>query len=270
VGAGLALGIFLGAFTVGTLTGLLGLQNMAAYGWRAAFLMGGVFGLLAAYLRHYVRETPVFQLMQERRKIASHVSIGALLRNSKIQLVAGLAVSFMAAAVPPVLLLYPPIYMRTALHFDPAVVQNAQAFSTIALAVGSVAGGWFTDTLGAVRTYLLYAIGVVIVSYLLFMSIQTGPNHLSMWYALVGFFGGISALGYFFLVQGFPPEVRLTGVAIPYNISTALGGSLPIVVASLMPYDALAPAHIILFLTICSAIGASLLWTKRNPIGFDA
>jgi hypothetical protein len=90
-----------------------------------------------------------------------------------------------------------------------------------------------------------------------------------MWYALVGFFGGISALGYFFLVQAFPPEVRLTGVAIPYNISTALGGSLPIVVASLMPRDALVPAHIMLVLAICSVAGAFVLWTKRKPIGFD-
>jgi predicted MFS family arabinose efflux permease len=243
---------------------------MAAYGWRVVFLIGGVFGLLAAYVRHYVRETPVFQMMQERRKVASRVPIGALLRDSKAQLVAGLAVSFMAAAVPPVLLLYPPIYMRTALRFDPVVVQNAQAVASIALAVGSVAGGWLTDALGAVRTYLLYAIAMVIVSYLLFMSIQTGPNYLSLWYALVGFFGGISALGYFFLVQGFPPEVRLTGVAIPYNISTALGGSLPIVVASLMPYDTLAPAHIMLLLAVCTVPGASFLWAKRKPIGFDA
>jgi MFS family permease len=270
VGAGLAVGIFLGAFIVGTLTAWLGPQSMAAYGWRVVFLIGGVFGLLAAYVRHYVRETPVFQMMQERRKVASRVPIGALLRDSKAQLVAGLAVSFMAAAVPPVLLLYPPIYMRTALRFDPVVVQNAQAVASIALAVGSVAGGWLTDALGAVRTYLLYAIAMVIVSYLLFMSIQTGPNYLSLWYALVGFFGGISALGYFFLVQGFPPEVRLTGVAIPYNISTALGGSLPIVVASLMPYDTLAPAHIMLLLAVCTVPGASFLWAKRKPIGFDA
>ena len=127
------------------------------------------------------------------------------------------------------------------------------------LAVGSVVGGWLTDVFGAVKTYVLFGVGLVISAYLLLIKIQSGPEHLSTWYALVGFFGGISGLGYFFLVQAFAPHVRFTGVALPYNISNALGGMLPLVAATLMPYDPLAPAHIITGLTILTIIAAPVL-----------
>ena len=268
VGAGLALGIFLGSITVGALTSIVGPQAMASYGWRVAFLIGGILGLGAGYVRHYVRETPVFQSMQQQRKLAPRVSLYALITESRVQLLAGLAISFMAAAVPPILLLYPPIYMRTALRFDANVVQNAQTVATIMLAVGSVVGGWLTDVFGAVKTYVLFGVGLVISAYLLLIKIQSGPEHLSTWYALVGFFGGISGLGYFFLVQAFAPHVRFTGVALPYNISNALGGMLPLVAATLMPYDPLAPAHIITGLTILTIIAAPVLWSLRKPIAF--
>jgi MFS family permease len=268
VGAGLALGIFLGAIAVATLTSIVGPHAMGSYGWRVVFVIGGVLGLVAAYVRHYVRETPVFQNMQQQRKLSSRVSLSRLFMESRVQLLAGLAVSLMAAAVPPVLLLYPPIYMRTVLRFDASVVQNAQAVATITLALGSVVGGWLTDMLGGVRTYVLYALGLVISAYLLVVEIQSGPAYLNVWYALVGFFGGISGLGYFFLVQAFPPQVRFTGVALPYNVSTALRGTLPIVVATLMPYDPLAPAHIITGFTILTVIAATVLWRRRVPVAY--
>lgn len=239
---------------------------MASFGWRIIFIIGGVLGLAAAYVRHYVKETPVFLAMREQRKVASRVSLGTLLRESPVPLLAGLAVSFMAAAVPPVLLFYPAIYMRTVLHFDPLMVQNAQIISTITMAVGSMVGGWLTDVLGPIKTYVTFAIGLVIASYWFFLGIQNGPANLNLTFALVGFFGGISGLGYFFLVQAFAPQVRFTGVSIPYNISSAIGGALPIVVAALTTVNSLAPGHIIAALAFLAAIAAPILWRYRQPI----
>ena len=55
---------------------------------------------------------------------------------SRVPLLTGLAISFMTAAVTPVLLLYPPIYMRTVLKFDPVLVQNALTIATLMMALG--------------------------------------------------------------------------------------------------------------------------------------
>ncbi|WP_375779405.1 MFS transporter [Bradyrhizobium sp. ma5] len=269
VGAGAALGLFLGAFTIGILTSLSDPQTMASWLWRVAFVIGGAIGLIAGYVRHYVEETPVFQAMRQQGRLASRVSFTKLFVESRGQLLGGLAISFMTAAVPPVLLLYPPIYMRSVLHFDASVVQNAQTIGTIALAVGSIVGGYLTDGFGAVRTYVLYAVGLVIAAYLLVTGIQSGPQYLGVWYALVGFFGGISALGYYFIIQAFSPQVRITGLSVPYNVASAVGGALPIAVATLIQAYPLAPAHIITGFTIFAVQAVPLLWRLRLPISLS-
>jgi MFS family permease len=266
VGSGAALGIFLGALTVGTLTATIGPQEMGSWGWRAVFVIGGVLGLIAGYVRHYVQETPVFQSMQLQSKLATRLSFKKLFLESRVQLLAGLAISFMTAAITPVMLLYPPIYMRTVLKFDPSLVQNAQTIATIMMAFGSLVGGWLTDVFGPVRTYVLYALGIVVTSYLLVIGIQSGPEHLTTWYALVGFFGGISGLGYYFIIQAFAPQVRITGLSVPYNVASAFGGALPIVVATLIQQYPLAPAHIIAGFTVFAVIAVPVIWSRRMPM----
>jgi MFS family permease len=213
-----------------------------------------------------VKETPVFQSMQQHRKLATRLSFARMFIDSRVPLLTGLAISFMTAAVTPVLLLYPPIYMRTVLKFDPVLVQNALTIATLMMALGSVIGGWLTDQFGPLRTYALYAIGLVISAYLLVTGIQAGPEHLTVWYALVGFFGGISGLGYYFIIQAFAPQVRITGLSVPYNIASAFGGALPIVVATVMQQYPLAPAHIIAAFTIFAVISVPIIWKRRIPI----
>lgn len=266
IGSALALGIVIGAVVVGLLISTLGPQAMGSYGWRIAFIGGGIAGLFAGYLRRYVRETPVFQAMQKERKLASRVSFGRLFTETPVQLIAGLAVSFMAAAIPPMILLYPPIYMRTALKFDPGAVQGAVTWGTIAMVIGSVVGGWLTDKIGPIRTFVLFAIGLVASTFWLFISIQSGPQNLSLLFILAGFFGGIAGLGYFFLVQAFSPEVRFTGVSLPYNVSSALGGLIPVAMAIMMQSNPTLPGYTMAVLAVLATIGAWALWTRRRPI----
>jgi MFS family permease len=265
IGAGAAIGIFIGAFTVGTLTSAIGSQEMASWGWRAVFVMGGVMGLIAGYVRHFVQETPVFQAMQQQRKVATRLSFTRLFSVSRVPLLTGLAISFMTAAFTPVLLLYPPIYMRGVLKFDAVLVQNAQTIGTIMMAVGSLVGGWLTDTVGPVKTYVFYALGLVVFSYSLFVGIQSGPEHLSTLFAVVGFFGGIGGLGYYFIIQAFPPQVRITGLSVPYNVAATVGGALPIVLATLMHLDPLIPAHIMAVFTIFAVVSIPIIWKRRIP-----
>ena len=156
--------------------------------------------------------------------------------------------------------------MRSVLKFDAVLVQNAQTIGTIMMAVGSLVGGWLTDTVGPVRTYIFYGVGLVVSTYCLFIGIQSGPEHLSIWYAVAGFFGGISGLGYYFIMQAFPPQVRITGLSVPYNVASAVGGALPIVLATLIHHDPLMPAHIMAAFTIFAIISVPIIWRLRLPM----
>ncbi|GHK54405.1 hypothetical protein KPZU09_41410 [Klebsiella pneumoniae] len=44
-------------------------------GWRIPFLLGGVFGLIAMYLRRWLQETPIFLEMQQRKALAQELPV---------------------------------------------------------------------------------------------------------------------------------------------------------------------------------------------------
>ncbi|GAA3125141.1 hypothetical protein GCM10020254_85540 [Streptomyces goshikiensis] len=66
-----------GAFTAsllgGSLTGALGADAMASWGWRIPFLVGGLFGVILLVLRRQLAETEVFQ-----REASTRASRGSL------------------------------------------------------------------------------------------------------------------------------------------------------------------------------------------------
>ena len=73
--AGLSLGILLGAL----MSLFISLQFTAAeiqdWAWRIPFIVGGIFGLVALYLRSYLHETPVFKAMQARKELAKELPV---------------------------------------------------------------------------------------------------------------------------------------------------------------------------------------------------
>ncbi|MFE4639155.1 MFS transporter [Streptomyces sp. NPDC056773] len=68
-----AAGAFTAAMLGGILTGILGADAMAAWGWRVPFLVGGVFGIVLLFLRSGLAETEVF-----RREASSRATRGSL------------------------------------------------------------------------------------------------------------------------------------------------------------------------------------------------
>ena len=68
--AGLTVGILLGSVVATLINTSLTPQGIHDGGWRIPFLLGGVFGLIAMYLRRWLQETPIFLEMQQRKALA--------------------------------------------------------------------------------------------------------------------------------------------------------------------------------------------------------
>ena len=81
--AGLTFGILLGSLTATAVNTALTAQQVLDYGWRIPFVLGGVFGLGAMYLRRWLRETPVFTELQQRRALAAELPLKAVLREHR-------------------------------------------------------------------------------------------------------------------------------------------------------------------------------------------
>ena len=63
--AGLTIGILFGSLMATFINQSMAAQEVLDYGWRIAFIIGGVFGILGVYLRRYLSETPVFEEMRQ-------------------------------------------------------------------------------------------------------------------------------------------------------------------------------------------------------------
>ncbi len=76
--AGLTVGILLGSVVATLINTSLTPQGIHDGGWRIPFLLGGVFGLIAMYLRRWLQETPIFLEMQQRKALAQELPVKAV------------------------------------------------------------------------------------------------------------------------------------------------------------------------------------------------
>ena len=79
--AGLTAGILLGSLVATAINLSFTPQQILDLAWRLPFLLGGVFGLLAVWLRRWLHETPVFEAMRARQQLSAELPLKAVLRD---------------------------------------------------------------------------------------------------------------------------------------------------------------------------------------------
>ncbi|KRS71164.1 MFS transporter, partial [Campylobacter coli] len=67
----MALGILLGSMVFLLINAFFSTEEIAAYAWRIAFFVGGIFGIISIYLRRFLQETPIFKQMQKERSLSA-------------------------------------------------------------------------------------------------------------------------------------------------------------------------------------------------------
>lgn len=72
--AGLTAGILLGSLIATAVNKSLTPAEVSEWGWRVPFLLGGIFGIIAMYLRRWLHETPVFAEMQANKTLADETA----------------------------------------------------------------------------------------------------------------------------------------------------------------------------------------------------
>jgi MFS family permease len=272
---GLACGILTGGLTGGILLGSLvatglGLimthDQLATYGWRIPFLLGGAFGLLSMYLRRLLAETPVFLELKARRALASDTPLKAVVRDHRGAVVlSGLLTWILSVAIVVVVLMTPALLQK--MYGVPAVVAlRANSLAALALTAGCVLAGRLTDRFGPGRLLMFGCPLLGVATYLLYTAGTLNPWLTTSLYTLAGLTVGIVAVVPYVMIAAFPPAIRFSGISFSYNLAYAIfGGLTPILVAWLLRYNRLAPAHYVGFLCLLgAAIGAFLVAQRSN------
>jgi MFS family permease len=248
---GLSLGILFGSLVAVCLNVRFSQAEITNGFWRMPFVLGGVFGFIAMFLRRWLNETPVFEEMRQRAALSREVPLRTVLKGHRRAVAASLISTWMLTAAIVVVILMTPLLLQKFFRIAPREVQIANLVGTAALCISTVAIGAATDQFGIRRVSIPILLLMIVATYGLYCGAEHAPFVLLPLYALAGLGAGGVVLTPILMVRAFPPQVRFTGVSFSYNIAYAVfGGLTPLVVSWLARTDKFSPAHYIAVVTM--------------------
>lgn len=276
--AGFACGILFFCVNSGvSLTALvsLGLNSLltpgaaADVGWRIAFAIGGLTGLLSYALRRKLSESEEFAAM---RAVASRTPLRELLRLYPREVLVGIGTSASTAVFNGMLFAYMPAYLVRALHYDIKTASLAQNVGLAVTSVGLVGVAWLGDRLP--RRSLLLGLGaglLVLLSVPFFQALIDRSVDAVALFVLAGLVASlINGTFAMVLADLFPTRVRFSGVAVSYNVSqTLFGGTVPLLAAVLVATTAspVSPGVIVMVFSAITFIATLALGRYGGKMG---
>ena len=258
--AGLACAVIILCVNAGVLIATLvnlGIQHslppvdVASYGWRIAFLLGGLIGAVSYTLRRCLEESPEFLRMHA---VATN-PIRELLQQHGRAVLAAAGVAAVVGGFNGILYGFLPAYLVQSLHYGPSETAVAMTTALLVSSVGLIVAGWAGDH--APRHLILrLGAGLLIVAVIPIWSLITGGSeHLVVSLGALSLVFSISSgIWPSIIATLFPTRVRFSGIAFSYNLSiTILSGFAPLAASTLIERTGMvaAPAF---YIAACTAL----------------
>ncbi|HDZ8828375.1 MFS transporter [Aeromonas dhakensis] len=263
--AGLTAGILLGSLVATAINRGMSPSEVSDWGWRLAFVLGGVFGIVAMYLRRWLHETPVFAEMQANKALAEELPLKTVLRSHKGSVVISMLLTWLLSAGIVVVILMTPTYLQKVHGISPADALTANSLAILALTLGCIIYGRLIDALGSGPTFMLGSLLLAGASYAFYHGLASDTSQLVPLYVLAGFAVGIVGAVPYVMVNAFPAVVRFSGLSFSYNVAYAIfGGLTPMLVTLWMKSDMLAPSHYVVSLSVLGFAIGLWLWLQQR------
>ena len=255
--AGLTAGILIGSLLAAWLNARLDAAQLLDWGWRVPFLLGGVFGFAAVWLRRWLSETPVFAEMRDRQQLSRELPLRLVLAGHRRGVVVSMLVTWMLTAAIVVLILMLPTLAPKSFAIPPQQAFFGNALAACTLTVGCIVYGWLADRWGALRTLLIGSLLLIAGTWALFADLGAGGAHFLSLYALAGLLVGVVGVVPVVMVRAFPPAVRFSGLSFSYNVAYAVFGAGTAAMIGWLAVHAgrMAPAY---YVVATAAVGASV------------
>lgn len=262
VTSGLTIGILMGSLAATWLNSVFTPEEILDVAWRYPFLMGGVFGLVAVYLRRWLSETPVFQAMKARKALSEELPLRVVARDHRGGVIISMALTGLLSAGIIVMILMMPAVLQKYYGIGVQDSLRANSVATVFLSLGCVLAGLLIDRIGAARFFTWLSPIAGIAALIMLVTLRDSPDLLMPLSALVGLCVGIVGAVPHAMVHVFPPAVRFSGISTSYNVAYAVfGGLTPIAVTLMLQASPIAPA---IYVLILGAVGvAAGLGLKR-------
>jgi len=260
VGAGALIASLMGT----VLNSALSEQQVQSWGWRLAFGVAGLLGLVGLWLRRSVHETGAFTRIAHRPRRNPLVAMfrdhpGAAMR------VAGVTIA--GTLIYYVWVTYMPTYAHLATGIPLREALLANTLAIVVLLVLLPFGGLLSDRIGRKPTMTAFAAGFLLFSWPAFHFLA--DNFWSL--LLIEVIGMVLIVGYsancaVIMAEQFPAEVRTTGIGLPYALAVAVfGGTAPYVTTWM---NAGGLGHLVwLYVAVAAVIGVGVYATMPETKG---
>ncbi|MGF9563603.1 MFS transporter [Neorhizobium sp. JUb45] len=260
--SGLSLGILLGSSIATVINTVFTPEDVAAYAWRIPFLLGGVFGLLAVWLRRWLQETPIFTEMKASRALAPELPLKTVLRDHGRGVIISMLLTWVLSAAIVVTTLMTATLLQKIYGYTAQQSLAATSFGTVFLIFSTSAAGAIVDRIGSGRFFTVGGVLFGAATSAFYSYASTSITVMFALYAVMGLAVGMVGAVPYVMVRAFPARVRFSGLSFSYNVAYAIfGGLTPIAVTSMLAVNPMAHAYYLLFiaaLTVALGIYLSL------------
>lgn len=241
---------------------LLDPADVPFYGWRIAFIIGGLGGVLSFVLRRSLEESPEFERM---RSLASRQPFRELLRTHRVPVLIGCALLAGTGCFNGLFFSHLPAYLAGVLQYDPRAAVYSQTVGVIASAAGILFTGWVGDRVPPRYLLRLGVTLLLVLAYPFYVALETRAVNLTLLLALAGLCAGFTNGAFAVLLTDlFPTRIRFSGVALVFNVAfTIFSGTAPLVATTLIRDTGTntVPAALMVGCAVLALVGS--VWVER-------
>lgn len=233
-----------------------------AYGWRIAFVLGGLGGVLSFVLRRSLEESPEFERM---KSLAARQPFKELLKANTKHVLVGCLILAGTGCFNGLFFSHLPAYLSGVLQYDPRQAVLSQTVGVIASAIGILVTGWLGDRIPP-RHLLRAGVAMLLVfAFPFYGALASRSMDLTLVCVLAGLAAGLTNGSFAVLLTDlFPTRVRFTGVALVFNVSfTLFSGTAPLIATTLIRDTGMhtSPAYMMMGSAALALIGS--IWIRQ-------
>jgi MHS family proline/betaine transporter-like MFS transporter len=225
-------GVLLATFVNFCIQNTLSPHDAGTYGWRIAFLFGGLCGVASFWMRRNLDESPEFKEMQQG---VVRQPLVETLRHHARAVFAGVLTIAVMAAVTGILYGHMPVYLIQQLHYSPREVALAQNVLLGVSVPAVLLSGWLADRITRRLLLQLSALLLIVLAWPFYQALVHHSTGLVTLFAIVAVVFALSSGTWpSILADQFPVQVRYTGIALAYNLAVVLFSGFGPLVATLL------------------------------------